>query len=248
MTKCKPTLRVRRRRCWRAFNQSCRLSLGADVKDTYDYERLERDIGRNLGEDNADATTLMSKVRAKLTAHEHGVAYAEQAGADQIEMLYAKAEEVWPGLYAGLSWAESIDLNEVGQTIGFLADNLMGYRFSPGAYYYATTIGDVPVAAKIDAAMMSGIKAVESVLGRALGDDDRDGKWDVVARITDQKATLQARKKAESTGSIGKLDVSMTHEYSEPVEAVVIELLAAKCGPFAGSQANGVLQTNGVVS
>ena len=222
-------------------------ALTANVQDAYDYERLERDIGRTLGEDSPSATPLMAKVRTKLTAHEQGVAYAEQAGADQIDALFAKAEEVWPTLYAGLSWAEEINLSEAGQTIGFLADNLVGYRFTPGTYYYATTIGGTPVAMTIDAQTMAGIKNIEALLGRALGDDDRDGKWDVIATVTDRKTTLQARKQAESSGTIGGLDVSMSHDYTEPVEAVVIEMLAAKCGPFAGAKGRGVLKTDGTV-
>ncbi|MBC8089561.1 MAG: hypothetical protein H7Z40_20045 [Phycisphaerae bacterium] len=156
--------------------------------------------------------------------------------------------QAYPGLHAGLQWVEEIDLNVVGQQIGFVADNLMGYRFTPdGSYYFATTIRGQPVAAQFDAALKAGIAATEEAIGRSLGDDDNNGRWEMVAVVTDKKAKLMARRSAESSGSIGSLDVSMSHEYHEPVEAVVIEILAVKCGPFAGAKGRGVLRPDGTI-
>lgn len=222
-------------------------ALNADVSNEYDYERLERDIGRALGEESADAKSLQAKVAAKMKAH--AAATADGPQPIDVEALSTRANEVYPGMYAGLQWAEGIDLNEVGQNIGFLADNLMGYRFSPdGNWYYATTIGGVPVAGKFDAAMKAGIAATEEAIGRSLGDDDNDGKWDIVATVTDKKTKLSARRSAESSGSIGGVDVAMSHEYNEYVDAVVIDILAAKCGPFAGARGRGVLNPDGTVS
>lgn len=129
-----------------------------------------------------------------------------------------------------------------------MADNLMGYRFTPdGSYYFATTIAGQPVAGTFDAAMKAGIATTEEAIGRALGDDDNDGKWDIVAVVTDKKARLMARRQAESSGSIGGVDVSIDHEYHEPVDAVVIEILAAKCGPFVGAKGRGVLRPDGTL-
>lgn len=222
-------------------------ALNAEVSNEYDYERLERDIANVLGEDSAETIALQSQVKAKMKSHQDAQSNGPQP--IDVDALIARANEVYPSMYAGLQWAETIDLNAVGQQIGFLADNLMGYRFSPdGNWYYATTIGGVPVAGKFDSAMRAGIAATEEAIGRALGDDDNDGKWDIVAAVTDKRTKLTARRQAESSGNIGGLDVSMSHEYHEQVDAVVIEILAAKCGPFAGAKGRGVLNPDGTVS
>jgi hypothetical protein len=222
-------------------------ALVAPINDTNPFDRLESDIRLALGESSPHTVEMMAQVQQKLRAHESGVEEAHAASANQLDMLYARAEEVWPSLYAGLSWADEIDLDNVGQQIGFLADNLMGYRFKPGHVYYATTIHGQPVAAKIDAGMMAGIAAIEAAIGRTLGDDDRDGKWDVVAVVTDKRTKLMAKRLAESSGNIGGIDVQISTDYAEPVDAVVIDFLAAKCGPFAGSKERGVLRPDGSV-
>lgn len=222
-------------------------AMSADVSDEYDYERLDRDIERALGEDSEEANVLKAQVAAKMQSHASALANGPQP--IDVEALSSRASEVYPSMYAGMQWADSIDLNEVGQQIGFVADNLMGYCFTPdGSWYFATTIGGQPVAGKFDAAMKAGIAATEEAIGRGLGDDDSDGKWDIVAVVTDKKTRLTARKHAESSGSVGGVDVSLNHEYYESVDAIVIEILAAKCGPFAGAKGRGVLNPDGTVS
>lgn len=222
-------------------------AMSADVSNEYDYERLDRDIGRVLGEDSDNAKALQAQVAAKMQSYANARSNGPQP--IDVEALAARASEVYPSMYAGLQWAESIDLSEVGQHIGFLADNLMGYRFTPdGSWYFATTIGGQPVAGKLDAATRAGIAATEEAIGRGLGDDDNDGKWDIVAVVTDKKTKLTARRHAESSGSVGGVDVSLNHEYHESVDAIVIDILAAKCGPFAGAKGRGVLNPDGTVT
>ncbi|MEP6762923.1 MAG: hypothetical protein ABJB66_01370 [Gemmatimonadaceae bacterium] len=223
-------------------------ALNSPIEDEYQFERLERDIGRALGDDSKEGNALRAKVTAKMKGHE--VAAAEEAAANfvDVDALSAKANEMWPKFYEGLSWGDEIDLTAVGSTIGFLSDNLVGYRFSPGDFYFATTIAGTPVAGKIDKILLAGIKATEEAIGRSIGDDDNDGKWDIVATVTDRKAKLSARRQGEASGSIGGVNVQLSSEYHEPVDAVVIEILAAKCGPFAGAKGKGFLKPDGTVS
>ncbi|MEP6832554.1 MAG: hypothetical protein ABJB74_04130 [Gemmatimonas sp.] len=222
-------------------------AMEADISNEYDYERLDRGIEDALGEHSLEGQTLRKRVSGKLKGHADALNDAPPPL--DVDALSEKATAVYPSLYAGLQWVEEIDLSVVGQQIGFVADNLMGYRFTPdGSFYFATTIGGQPVAGKFDAALKAGIAATEAAIGRALGDDDSDGKWDVVAVVTDKKAKLMARRQAESSGTIGGVNVQMGHEYHEPVEAVVLEILAAKCGPFAGAKGRGVLNPDGTMS
>lgn len=219
----------------------------AAVKETNPLDRLQDDVRLALGETSPEALAMMARLKGKVDAHVAATTGAADAKVKLIETLRAKAEAAWPELYKGMSYASSIDLNSAGQQIGFLSDNLMGYRFKPGDFYFATTIGGHPVAAKIDPAIMAGIKATEAAIGRSLGDDDGDGKWDIIAVVTNKKAKLLAKRESEATGTIGGVDVKLTGQYAEPVDAVVIEIIAAKCGPFAGAKDRGVLKPDGTV-
>ncbi len=219
----------------------------ATVKDPNELDRLQSNVRLALGASTSESLALMSRLKGKADAHVAATTGAETAKVQLIETLRTKAEAVWPDLYKDIPYVTEINLGKVGQSIGFLADNLMGYRFKPGDFYYATTLGGHPVAAKIDPALMAGIKATEEKIGRSLGDDDGDGKWDIIAIVTNQKTRLLAKRTSEATGTIGGLDVKLTGEYAEPVDAVIIEIIAAKCGPFAGARGRGVLKPDGTV-
>lgn len=65
--------------------------------------------------------------------------------------------------------------------------------------------------------------------------------------MTDQKTKLMAKRQAEATGKIEGLDVKLKGEYAEPVDAVVVQIIAAKCGPFAGAKDRGVVKEDGTV-
>lgn len=223
-------------------------ALTAPVKeDTNALSRLKDDVRLALGEASADAKAYMEKLEKKIAGHEAATTGAEEAKKQLVVTLRAKAEAEWPKLYEGMKWETEIDLSKNGQQIGFLADNLMGYRFKPGDFYFATTLGGEPVVGKIDPGIMAGIKATEAAIGRTLGDDDGDGKWDVIAVVTSKKIKLQAKKQVEATGTVDGANVKITGEYAEPVEATVIEIIAAKCGPFAGAKDRGVLKPDGTV-
>jgi hypothetical protein len=217
------------------------------VTDPSALDRLESDVRRALGYESSDAEALAARVQAKREAFAQGESDAEETREAQIAQLRARADAVWPDLYAGMQWSETIDLDQVGQQIGFLADNLMGWRFQPGDFYYATTLGGRPVVGTFSPEMRNGIRAVEQLLERSLGDDDDDGKWDCVARVTEKRVRLMAKRSAESTGSVGGIEVQVHTDYAEPVEAVVIEMLAARCGPFAGATGRGVLAPDGTL-
>jgi hypothetical protein len=70
----------------------------------------------------------------------------------------------------------------------------MGYRFKPGDFYFATTLGGITVAGRVDPALMKQITATETAIGQPLGDDDADGRWEVIAVVTDHKARLMAKR------------------------------------------------------
>ncbi|MEI6236007.1 MAG: hypothetical protein WCT04_23375 [Planctomycetota bacterium] len=95
--------------------------------------------------------------------------------------------------------------------------------------------------------LKSQIAETEKAIGRSLGDNDDDGKWDIIAVVTDKKTKLMSKRQAESTGKVDGADVKITTEYAVEVDAVVIEIIAAKCGPFAGAKGRGVLKIDGTV-
>ncbi len=223
----------------------------APIKDTNAFDRLQDDVRLALGQNSPEGIAMQARLKKKTDAHIAETTGAEEAKAKLIVTLRAKAEEAWPKLYDGMTWINEIDLSNPaklnGKNIGFLSDNLMGYRFKPGDFYYATTIGGIPVAAKFDPLLKKQIDATEKAIGRGIGDDDNDGQWDIIAVVTDKKAKLLAKREAESKGKVNGADVTVKTEYAEPVDAVVIEIIAAKCGPFAGVKDKGVLKVDGTI-
>jgi hypothetical protein len=94
--------------------------------------------------------------------------------------------------------------------------------------------------------LMKQITATETAIGRSLGDDDSDGRWEIIATVTDRKAKLMARRVVEGTAKVNNgADVNVKAEYAEPVDAIVIDIIAAKMGPFAGAKDRAVLKEDG---
>ena len=241
-----------REKLYKAVKPVVDAALAGKANDAGAFGRLKDDVRVTLGEDDEQSKVLVAKVGKVIDGHETATAGAETAKGELVTKLRTLAETSWPKLYEGMPYTTEIDLSTPGamkgKSIGFLADNLMGYRFKPGDHYFATTLGGVPVAAKIDPELMKGIKAIEAKIGRSLGDDDDDGKWDVIATVTDKRVKLLAKRQVDATGTVDGANVKVTGEYAEPVDAVVIEITAAKCGPFAGAKGRGVVTPDGTIA
>ncbi|MEI6236243.1 MAG: hypothetical protein WCT04_24570 [Planctomycetota bacterium] len=223
----------------------------AGVKETDVLDNLESNVRLALGEKSPEGVAIRERLKKKSTDQAAAANGAEEAKVALAKMLHEKADAAWPKLYAGMTWETKADLSKPaafkGKSIGFLSDNLMGYRFKPDTYYFATTIGGIPVAATFDPALKAQIAETEKAIGRSLGDNDDDGKWDIIAVVTDKKTKLMSKRQAESTGKVDGADVKITTDYAVEVDAVVIEIIAAKCGPFAGAKGRGVLKIDGTV-
>lgn len=217
------------------------------TNETNNWERLRDSIRLALGEKSPEGVMYQAVLQKKISDFEAATAGAEEARVKMIADLREKAAKVWPEVSEGLTGESDVDITSAksGTIIKFTSDNLMGWRFKPGTYYFATTLAGNPVAAKIDPTVRKGIKDIEDKMGRALGDDDADGKWEIYAVVTGRKAKLEAKKTVEGSGTVGGADVKFTGEYSEPVDAYIIEIIAAKCGPFAGSKEKGILKPDG---
>jgi hypothetical protein len=221
------------------------------VKDGDAVEQLKADVRVALGEDSPEGAAFIATLEGKLAANTGATTAAEEAKVKLVAMLREKAEAAWPRLHEGMSFDTQFDLTKPeklnGKYIGFNASNLMGFRFNPGDFYFATTLGGVPVAGRIDPRLMKQIDATEKAIGRGLGHDDGDGKWEVIAKVTESKVKLMARRQLQGTGRVENLNVKYSGEYAEPVDAVVIDIVAAKIGPFAGGKDRGVLKEDGTI-
>jgi hypothetical protein len=227
-------------------------ALKSTAKENDAVDRLKDDVRLAVGEQSPEAAAFKTSLEQKLTGNSAAAAGAEDAKAKLVVMLHEKADAAWPKLRDGISAATDYDMSKPdkyrGKNIGFTADNLMGYRFKPGDFYFATTLGGIPVAGRMDPMLMKQITATETAIGRSLGDDDADGRWEVIAVVTDRKARLMAKRQVEATGKIDNtIDVKVKGEYAEPVDAVVIDIVAARIGPFAGAKDRGVLKEDGTV-
>ena len=227
-------------------------ALKSTAKENDAVDRLRDDVRVAIGEQSPEAAAFKTSLEQKLAGNTAATTGAADAKAQLIVMLHDKAEAAWPKLREGIAIAADYDMSKPekfkGKNIGFTADNLMGYRFKPGDFYFATTLAGIPVAGRIDPMLMKQITATEAAIGRALGDDDADGRWEVIAVVTDRKAKLMAKRQVEATGKLDNtIDVKLKGDYAEPVDAVVIDIIAAKIGPFAGAKDRGVLKEDGTL-
>jgi len=226
-------------------------ALKSQAKENSAVDRLKDDVRVAIGETSPEAAAFKTSLDQKLAGNTAATTGAEDAKAKLIVMLQGRATLAWPKLKEGISATTDYDMSRPdkfkGKNISFTSDNLMGYRFKPGGdFYFATTLSGIPVAGRIDPMLMKQITATETAIGRSLGDDDSDGRWEIIATVTDRKAKLMARRVVEGTAKVANsVDVNVKAEYAEPVDAIVIDIIAAKMGPFAGAKDRAVLKEDG---
>jgi vancomycin resistance protein YoaR len=226
-------------------------ALKSTAKENNVVDRLKDDVRLAIGEKSPEGAAFKTSLEQKLAGNTAATTGAEDAKAKLIVMLQGRATLAWPKLKEGISTTTDYDMSKPdkfkGKNISFTSDNLMGYRFKPGGdFYFATTLGGFPVAGRIDPMLMKQITATETAIGRSLGDDDSDGRWEIIATVTDRKAKLMARRVVEGTAKVNNgADVNVKAEYAEPVDAIVIDIIAAKMGPFAGAKDRAVLKEDG---
>ena len=162
------------------------------------------------------------------------------------------AEAKWPAMEKKFKPIEDFDPSDPaafkGKIIRIETDNLMGYRFKPGDFPFATTLDGTPIAAKFDPVVKAAVAQIEKRLDRSLGDNDDDGRWTIFARVEGTKGKLQRKVNVEGTvtdkaGNSAKLK----GEKVETVEAPIITILAARIGPLAVSKEQGMVKEDGTI-
>lgn len=214
--------------------------------------RLKDDVRLSLGENDADGKKLQARCVAYVENAEKAAAGADAAQKELIVALSKKSEVAWPAMAAKFKIDDGFDPNNVadfkGKTIKITTDNLMGYRFKPGDFAFATTLNGIPIAANFDPALAKALKEVESKIGRSVGDSDDDGKWEIIATVTGAKGRMLQRKQAEGDVKVdGETVGKVTAEYADPVEAPIITIIAARCGPFVGAKGIGTIKPDGSI-
>jgi hypothetical protein len=176
-------------------------------------------------------------------------AFAEDDAAKDAyyKKMTAAASAKWEELAKDFKVEEGFDANDPaafkGKLIQVETDNLMGYRFKPGDFAFATTLDGNPVAGKYDPTVAKAIKAVQAKLGRDLGDSDDDGKWTIIARVEGTKGKLTKKVKVEADVDGAKV----SGEKAETVDAPIITIVAAHCGPLAVAKDKGMVKDDGTI-
>lgn len=205
--------------------------------------RLKDDVRLALGEASAESEALQARVEKLLTGVSNAAAGEEQAKKDAWVALKAQADKAWPAMVAKYKPESGFDPNNYkafkGKTIKITTDNLMGYRFKASdAFPFATTVNGIPIAGKFDPAVATAVKAVQDKIGRELGDNDDDGKWEIIAIVDGTTGRLMSRKSVSGDlqTTNGEKVGTYTGEYADPVDAPIITIIAAHCGPLAISK------------
>jgi hypothetical protein len=227
----------------------------ADNRGTFD--RLEdslrvlftNDSGGQDGQVSAQRDRIVKKIQAFVDATEG----AEKAREAWYKKMSVAATSKWSEISKEFDVESGFDPSNPGafkdKLIKFETDNLMGWRFKPGDFAFASTIDGMPIAGRYSPDVKAAIEAVQKQMGRDLGDNDDDGRWTVIARVTGKTGRMMQKKQAEGdivsqTGStVGKYTV----DYADPVDAPIIEIVAAKCGPLAVGQGVGMAKEDGSV-
>jgi len=213
------------------------------------FERLTSDLRVSLG-DSDKSKALQARVQKVIDQAGKAAVAAEEAKTGWYTASTKQAAAKWPELKAKYSAGTGFDPTQASGAKGKLftvtTDNLMGYGFKPGDFPFATTINGHAVAAKYDPVVAGGIEEVQKKLGRDLGDDDNDGKWEVVIRVEGTTGRLMARKQVEGDLTLNGNKVGTYRgEYSEPTDAAIVTIVAAKCGPLAVSADAGMVTESG---
>jgi hypothetical protein len=222
------------------------------------FERLEDSLrvllvnssGAQDGQVAAQRARIVKKLQAFTDATE-GAAKAREAWYDAMTVSAVKN---WAELPKSLSPESGFDPANPGAFEGKLirieTDNLMGWRYKPGTFPFATTLNGYSIAGTYSDDVKKAIDAVQEKLGRDLGDDDRDGKWVVIARVTGKTGRMMQKKQAEGDiveKGTGDVVGKYTLDYSEPVDAPIVQIIAVKVGPLAVTQDVGMAKEDGSV-
>jgi hypothetical protein len=157
---------------------------------------------------------------------------AEKAYADAT----AAAEQTWPKIVEKYKPAEGFDPANwkafKGKVIRLQdASNRMGWDYKPGDFDFAMTINGVALAGKYDPAIQAAIASLRERTKHGL---PLETPYDVFA-IVETEGKLMQRVQGESKGKVEGVEVTATWEKSEPVDAVVLRIVALHCGPVAAS-------------
>lgn len=209
--------------------------------DNIDRVNTIKDGLKNNIEGSAKLEAFEARAQKIISKFEKATTGAADAQMAAYKEMTEKAAADWLAMKAKYSPVDGFDPNKPadfkGKTIIITTDNLMGYRFKPGDFKFATTLNGIAIAGKYDPAVAKAIEEVEAKIGRSLGDSDDDGKWEIIATVDGTTGKMLAKK--EATGDVtvdGQKVGTVTSEYSEPVTAPIITIIAAHCGPLAVSK------------
>ena len=216
---------------------------------------LPDDVRVALGDKSPDAAALKARRHEKIIDnYRNGLKAADAAFEQNYKNLSEAAGKAWPDMAAKYKTESGFDPDNYkdfkGKLVKINTDNLMGHRFKPGDFPFATTLSGKPLACRYDPVVEAAIKDVEGKVKHEIGEIDQDGKWEIIARFEGNTGRMMTRQEATSDVKTtdGEKVGTVTQEYSEPVDAPILTIVAAHCGPLAVSADQGAVSESGVIS
>ncbi|HEX3356044.1 MAG TPA: hypothetical protein VHS31_03595 [Tepidisphaeraceae bacterium] len=216
---------------------------------------LPDDIRLALGENSPEGQALKARAQKLIDNYQAGLAAADKAFEDNYKNLCAAATKAWPDMAAKYSTVSGFDPNKYqdfkGKTIKISdTDNLMGWSFKTGdGFDFATKINGLPVAGRYNPVVKAAIADVEAKVKHGIGDIDQDGKWEIIATVDGNTGQMNTRQRetGDVRGTDGEKLGTVTSETSKTVDAPIITIIAAHCGPLAVSADQGAVNESGAV-
>lgn len=204
-----------------------------------------------LGDDAPELAALVARTNEVSKKFEAGQKAADEALNKTYKDLIAASEKAWPDMKAKFSTESGFDPNKhtewKGKLVEITTDNLMGWRFKPGDFPFATTLNGIPLACRMEPDVAKAWDEVSKKVKHTVGNHDEDGKWNIIARVEGTTGQMMAKKTSEGTVRVGNEDVRVTEDYAEAVTAPILTIVAARCGPLAVATGAGVVTETGKV-
>ena len=210
---------------------------------------LPDDVRVALGDKSPDAAALKARAQKIIDNYRNGLKAADAAFEQNYKNLSEAAGKAWPDMAAKYKTESGFDPDNYkdfkGKLVKINTDNLMGWKFKPGDFPFATTVNGKPLACRYDPVVEAAIKDVEVKVKHTLGEIDQDGRWDIIARVEGNTGRMMTRQTSDvRTNRWREGWIRSRRSLGIRVDAPILTIVAAHCGPLAVSADQGAVRAS----
>ncbi|MDB5339868.1 MAG: hypothetical protein JWN70_5487 [Planctomycetaceae bacterium] len=200
-------------------------------------DRLERFVDSDLRlalEGSSEQAALQERGQKLIEKFDKAAGGSAAEKDHKYEELVKKAQADWPGMLQKYSPKDGFDpaaaASWKGKVIHFAGvSNRLGWDYQPADYDFAMDINGSPVAGRYSPAVQAEVKKVLAETGKDVLPEE---SYDVVA-VVGGPCKIKRRVNREGTVTVEGVKANVEAESWEPVDAVLVNIVALRCGPVA---------------